>query len=236
MLDQATPSGRMIAAAMKLAAERPWREIALLDIAEGAGLTLAEVRTAFHDKADLVRGFIRATDDAVLRQVKKPQPSESARDALFEVIMARLDLLAPYKPAIRSILEDAEPDPRTLRAALNSQYWMLQAAGVDAAGARGRLRTLGLASVYASVLRTWLEDDDPGQARTMAALDRRLRRGERSLKALDGALDAAQTVHRRARDLFMSGRRAVRRREETPRPPPQPPENGEPARPAGPMI
>ena len=32
------------------------------------------------------------------------------------------------------------------------------------------------------MFRVWLEDDDPGHARTMAALDRRLRRGERTLR------------------------------------------------------
>ena len=39
--------------------------------------------------------------------------------------------------------------------------------------------------VYASVFGVWLEDDDPGLARTMAALDRRLRRGERTLRGVE---------------------------------------------------
>src|SRR5262245_19016332 len=190
MLDEATPRGRLIAAAMRLAAERPWREVTLLDIAEGARVTLADLRAEFYDKAAIVRGFVRAVDDALLRQVKKPGPGEGARDALFEVIMARLDLLGPYKPAVRSIVNAADADPAMLRTMLASQHWMLQAAGIGTAGTRGAVRTVGLASLYASVLRTWLGDDDPGLARTMAALDRRLRRGERNLRALDGAFEA----------------------------------------------
>ena len=63
--------------------------------------------------------------------------------------------------------------------------WMLEAAGIGTDGAGGSLRVTGLAAVYASVFRTWLEDDDPGHARTMAALDRRLRRGERTLGGLE---------------------------------------------------
>jgi hypothetical protein len=62
---------------------------------------------------------------------------------------------------------------------------MLRAAGIAAEGLEGQVRTAGLAAVYASVLRTWLNDDDPGLARTMAVLDRRLRRGERTLNMLD---------------------------------------------------
>ena len=48
----------------------------------------------------------------------------------------------------------------------------------------------GLGLTYASVFRTWLEDDDPGLARTMAALDRRLRRGERTLGGIEGVAAA----------------------------------------------
>ena len=39
--------------------------------------------------------------------------------------------------------------------------------------------------LFASVLRTWVDDDDPGQARTMAALDRALARGQRFVGLLD---------------------------------------------------
>ena len=47
------------------------------------------------------------------------------------------------------------------------------------------LRVAGLGLTYASVFRTWLEDDDAGLARTMAALDRRLRRGQQTLDGLE---------------------------------------------------
>jgi hypothetical protein len=62
---------------------------------------------------------------------------------------------------------------------------MLTAAGIGAAGPRGMIRAQGLAALFASVLRTWVNDDDPGQARTMAALDRALGRGQRLVGFLD---------------------------------------------------
>lgn len=207
MLDETTPKGRMIAAAMKLAAQRPWKDITLLDIAEAGGVTLADVRAELDDKPAIVRGFVRAVDDALLKQAKRPHTDQSARDALFEVIMARLDLLQPYKAAVRSILDGAEPDVRLLCGALASQQWMLSAAGIDASGARGAVRTLGLASLYASVLRTWLDDDDPGLARTMAALDRRLRRGERNLEMVEGLCGVVAGTARRFGEILTVGRR-----------------------------
>jgi ubiquinone biosynthesis protein COQ9 len=39
--------------------------------------------------------------------------------------------------------------------------------------------------VYARVFPIWLDDDDAGLAKTMAALDRHLRRGESVMKRVD---------------------------------------------------
>ena len=50
----------------------------------------------------------------------------------------------------------------------------------------------GLALLFGSVLRTWVRDDDPGLARTMAALDRALARGQR----FSGFLDDLSTSRR----------------------------------------
>ncbi len=62
---------------------------------------------------------------------------------------------------------------------------MLTAAGINASGPRGMMRAQGLALLFGSVLRTWIRDDDPGLARTMAALDRALARGQRFAGLLD---------------------------------------------------
>ena len=65
---------------------------------------------------------------------------------------------------------------------------MLTAADISASGPRGMVRAQGLALLFASVLRTWIDDDDPGLARTMAALDRALARGQRWSGLLDDVL------------------------------------------------
>jgi hypothetical protein len=108
---------------------------------------------------------------------------ELPRERLFDVLMRRLETMAPHKRAIRSLLRSARRDPPLALAlnglAVRSQQWMLTAADINAAGPGGALRAQGLALLYASVLRTWVNDDDPGLARTMAVLDRELARGER---------------------------------------------------------
>jgi AcrR family transcriptional regulator len=185
MLDQLTIRGRLVAAALKLAAERPWREVTLANIAEAAGVSLVDVRREFNSKSDALAAFVRMVDDAVLARAPHRSGTQPARDALFEVIMSRFDVLAAYKPALKSIAASWTLDPSVACAVGQSQAWMLRAAGIRAEGIEGQARAAGLAAVYASAYRTWLSDDDPGLAKTMAALDRHLRRGERALQSID---------------------------------------------------
>jgi AcrR family transcriptional regulator len=114
---------------------------------------------------------------------------EPPRERLFDVLMRRLEVLAPHKAAVRSLMRSASRNPG-LAFALNSlsvrsQQWMLTAADIAASGPRGMVRAQGLALLFASVLRTWIDDQDRGLARTMAALDRALARGQRWSGLLD---------------------------------------------------
>jgi hypothetical protein len=47
------------------------------------------------------------------------------------------------------------------------------------------IRAQGLAALFASVLHTWVDDEEEGSARTLAALDRALARGQRWSGMLD---------------------------------------------------
>jgi hypothetical protein len=114
---------------------------------------------------------------------------EPPRERLFDVLMRRLEALAPHKAAVRSLGHAARSDP-ALALCVNgltarSMAWMLTAAGISSSGLRGVIRAQGMACLYASVLRTWVNDDDPGLARTLAALDRELARGARWSRCLD---------------------------------------------------
>ena len=51
MLDIASPKGRIISAALRLAGDRPWRDVTVADIATAADVNLNEVRREFNSKA-----------------------------------------------------------------------------------------------------------------------------------------------------------------------------------------
>jgi ubiquinone biosynthesis protein COQ9 len=190
MLDPYTRKGRILAAALLCAADKSWADVTLLDIAERAHLPLFELRDEFTTKTQLIAGLLRAIDDEVLKRAAKPTEGQQKRDRLFDIIMTRFDVLGPHKAALKSIYASGAADISLAVPYLSSQHWMLEAAAISTDGATGAIRVAGLGMAYAWVFRTWLEDDDPGLAKTMAALDRCLRRGERALGSIE-RVDAA---------------------------------------------
>jgi AcrR family transcriptional regulator len=217
MLNDQTIRARAIRAALAAAEERGWLRLGMPDIAAKAGISLADLAHEFRSKPEILDAFASEVDQTVLRKAK-PDPQEPARDRLFDVLMTRFEVLAPYRPALRRILGDLRASPgecvRALSGAARSQAWMLRAAGIDADGPSACLRVPGLMGVYAQVVPIWLEDDDPGLARTMAALDRRLRRGERWLGRLEALGGAACRLA-----ATLAPRRASPPRDETPETP-----------------
>jgi len=184
-----TNRDQIIEAFMALLAEQAFEQIGFGDIAARAGLSLAQCREEFGSTLVLLAAHSKAIDRKVLAGGNGDLADELPRERLFDVMMRRLEALAPHRRAIRSLLHSARRNP-PLAMALNalttrSMQWMLTAADIDAAGPRGILRAQGLALLYASVLRTWTHDDDPGLARTMAVLDRALARGDRWAGLLD---------------------------------------------------
>lgn len=194
MLDLNTPKGKIIDAALKLAAEVGWNGLTLDRIATHAGVSLAEFRKHFSAKPQVLAAFTRAVDDAVLAKVT--DPAENARERLFDVLMTRFDLMAPYKAGLKRIADDLRTHPGEGLAQLlitaRSQYWMLTAAGVRAEGPRGAVRLPGVIAVYLKTFEVWLQDTDEGLAKTMAALDSRLRQGERFMQQLHDIRSAAE--------------------------------------------
>ena len=175
--------GKIIAAFMALLAEKPIEKIGMAEIAKKAGVSLAELRGAFASPLAILAAHIKEIDRIVLAHDFGDMEDEPVRERLFDVLMRRLDPLAPHRDAVRSLLRSARRDPPLALAlnalAVRSQKWMLNAAGIGGSGPAGGLRAQGLALLFSSVLQTWVRDDDPGLARTMAALDRALARGQR---------------------------------------------------------
>lgn len=192
MDESADTPRRLIDTAMRLAAERGWRQTTLFAVAAEAGVPLVEVYRHFPTRADILTALVRQADDGVLAEYGAesavPDPEETVRDRLFDVLMRRFDALDPYRRGIAAVLRAMRTDPLEAMALgpafARSMAWMLRAAGVEPAGGRGVFQVGGLGAIYLAVLKVWLADDTPDKARTMADLDARLRCVERMAGAI----------------------------------------------------
>ena len=201
---------KAIDALMALLAEQSFEQIGLAEVAGRAGLKLSQLRAEFGSTLAIVAAHIKDIDRAVLAGGDADMTEEPARERLFDVLMRRIEALAPYKDAVRSLLRSARRNPGLAFAlnacAVRSQRWMLEAAGIKASGPRGALRSQGAALMFARVLAVWLDDEDPALDRTMAALDRGLASAERwagfvdNLCCIPAALCRGPRRRRRSRD------------------------------------
>jgi AcrR family transcriptional regulator len=180
---------KIIAAFMALLTEHRIDEIGFADIATRAGVSLATLRGEFGSTLAILAAHSKELDRKVLSDVDADMAEEPARERLFDVLMHRLELMAPHREAMRSLMRSVQRNPPLAFAlnglAVRSQTWMLTAAGIGASGPRGMIRAQGLAMMFASVMRTWVDDEDEGAARTLAALDKALARGQRWSGMLD---------------------------------------------------
>ena len=175
------PRSRIVEALMALAATQDFSEITIADIAAKAEVSLADFREAFPSKGAVLAGFARQMDLAVLRGTGEDMADESAKDRLFDVLMRRLDAMAPYKAALDTILHWVRRDPLAATAlngvALNSMRFMLEAANLSSEGPAGGLKLQGLVLAWSRVMAVWLREEDSGMPKTMSALDKELVRG-----------------------------------------------------------
>ena len=178
----------IIESALTLAASRGWSRVGLGDIAEAAEVSLAELRAEFSSKSAIVAAYAAAIDREVLAVRDPEMAGRPATERLFDVLMKRFDLLNAHKDGVGAIMRSCPSDPEAILCGplvlRRSMRWMLEAADLSSAGLQGGLRVKALSALYLSMLPVWLRDDSEDMARTMAVLDRRLRRLDRLTRTL----------------------------------------------------
>ncbi len=175
---------------LRLIGERGFAAVTLRDVAQAAGLGLAELYGLFPDKVALASAFMARIDTEVLAGVRlSNDPEETARDRLFDTMMRRYDALKPYRAVLRALRQAATSDPLlalALSPALRrSMACMLEAASLPADGISGAARQNGLLAIHYIVSRVFDRDESADLSKTMAALDRRLKTAEKWVQLLE---------------------------------------------------
>jgi len=176
---------RIIDAALALIATQGWRHISLAVVASEAAVPVLQVYRLFPSRTAILCGFMRRVDETVLAEPVDGEAGEKPRDRVFDLLMRRFDALQPHRAVLEGLQRDLPRDPVTAlalgAAALCSMRLMLEAAGIATHGIGGVIAVKLTAAAYLATGRTWLRDESPDLAPTMAQLDRRLRGIERWL-------------------------------------------------------
>jgi AcrR family transcriptional regulator len=154
-------------AALVLAAERPWREVSLRQIAEHAGVDFAALYAKAPAKPLLVLRLSQKLDCAALATAATA--SDDPHDRLFDAAMARIEAMEAHREALRSMARGEGPISIAPHLLLTARA-ILEAAGVTATPPRLAAMTL----VWGRVVQVW-RDDEGALNRTMAEIDKRLK-------------------------------------------------------------
>jgi len=203
---------------LELLEKHPYEDVSLQLIAETAKVKLSDLRRAYPSKLALVEAFAESIDAAVLDERDEGMDDQPARDRMFDILMTRIDALAEHKEAVQALKTAADDDPGLAlefnRIAIRSQKWMLVAAGIDLAGAKGTVVAQGLVMAFSKVVDTWLDEPDEGMPRTMARLDKELDNGVSFMKRLNRLEGMAKGLRKFIKSASRRGRSRSRSRDD----------------------
>jgi AcrR family transcriptional regulator len=174
-------------AAIALADARGWNEVTFKDVARDARCTEATVKALFPDIWAMIRWHLEAIENETRKEVEE-YLTGNWRDNLMEILMMRFERAQRHRNAWRSLPDAFRAHPRKLRRFARLFYKtmdrMLKLAGLPPRLCQPLLVTV-MGGVYLSLVHTYLEDDTPDLARTMAAIDKRMEIVERAAHYTD---------------------------------------------------
>ena len=181
-----TSTKTLITLAMNLITKRGWCNLTLQELATEASVPLIEIYRVFPEKRSILITFVRHIDQEVLSQNMNDDLSDPPRDRLFEILMRRFESLQPYRESLNIIAQewyrDLIPMIMTAPHFIRSMRWMLHLAAIDLNTPKGSFLTIAVSALYVRTLRVWLTDQSMDMSRTMAVIDRNLKRLEQWTK------------------------------------------------------
>jgi len=168
--------------AFELLAEQGWAGLSMRDLADRAKLSLVELYRELPGRGAILSALSRRVDEAMLGGDESDLEGLRPRDRVLELLLRRFDALAPFRAGLKRLAAEGRYDPGVVLLTAcrldRSMAWLQDAARLRRHGLRARLARRALSAVYLQVVRVWLTDDTEDMAKTMAELDKQLRRAE----------------------------------------------------------
>ncbi|OKH88441.1 COQ9 family protein [Thalassospira sp. TSL5-1] len=170
---------QLVRAALEHVAFDGWSKTTLRTAAGDLGWPEMEVDRLFPAGiGQVIEHFVALTDrDMMDRLAAMDIKSMKIRDRIGAAIRVRLDLVEPYKDAVRAAvahLSLPQNLPKSLRMTAKTVDLMWQAAGDTSTDHNWYTKRGLLAGVYGSTLMYWLEDSSDGHKETWDFMNRRI--------------------------------------------------------------
>ena len=135
-----------------------------------------------NSKFDLLKNLNRYVDDMLINKMRSIENS-STKDMLFEVLMARFDILQLNRKSFLEIYKFFKKKPqyfiKLLPSFLESMIVTAELSKYNVNGLKGTIRLKGLMLVYFVTFFQWIDDKNLSLEKTMTALDKNLDQAEK---------------------------------------------------------
>ena len=163
--------------------KKSWNTFSLEQILKSVKVKKTYIKTKF----DLLKIISKYVDYLLINKTKSLENS-SSKDMLFEVLMARFDILEVNRKAFLQIYKILKKNPqqfiKLLPTFLESMIITAELSNYKVNGLKGTIRLKGLMLIYFITFLQWIDDKDPSLEKTMTALDKNLDQAEKLIKII----------------------------------------------------
>ncbi len=138
-----------------------------------------------NNKIDLILNINDFFDFQLKKNLVNIEKS-SQRDMLFEILMARYDILNEYRTSVKNIINHfiTRPQgvPKLIPKLIESKILIATFANINPSGIQGVIKIKIIFALYYITLFTWFNDENESLEKTMSALDKYLNTIEKVIK------------------------------------------------------
>ena len=161
--------------------KKSWNIFSLEQVLKSVKVKKTNIKTKF----DLLKLISKYVDYLLINNTKSLENS-STKDMLFEVIMARFDILEENRKAFLEIYKILKKNPqqfiKLFPTFLESIIITAELAKYNVNGLKGTIRLKGLMLIYFITFFQWMDEKDSSLEKTMTALDKNLDQAEKLSK------------------------------------------------------
>ena len=175
-------------AAFRLIAQNGWNKLSVGSVFKAAKIPPAQFLKQFADKNALLPLLLDYISRESFARCDEALASSSMHDRIFDVLMARFDVLQQNRKAVLSVFESARRNSKMALVLASAQIDAMKRTSKLIAGTKhtkcADMKPIGLWVIFLAAFRVWQSDETLDMSKTMAALDKYLRYAERVAKLL----------------------------------------------------